>query len=362
MKRTAIAWVLVLCLMLSGCGPLLTGEYIWEQTHYIPPATDSGQSITASNYSQLLAVLTDCVESGLEAITVSVAQYDRDRLESDVVRAVDAVSRENPVAAYALRQITYELGSSGGEAVLVVQVAYLHDLNEILKIQTVADNAAAEEAIIAALRAYDFSVVLRVDSYEDTDFVQLVDDYIMEHPQYVMEKPRITANIYPETGKSRIVELKFDYVTSRHTLKNMQAQVATVFDASVDMVSVTVKPRPKYTQMYSLLMDRFQNYTIETSITPAFSLLIHGVGDAKAFAAVYAAMCREAGLECYVVTGMRSGALWYWNIICIDGVYYHVDLLRCKTEGAFREMTDSIIAEGYVWNFSAYPACGAAQE
>ena len=44
-------------------------------------------------------------------------------------------------------------------------------------------------------------------------------------------------------------------------------------------------------------MERY-DYRIETSITPAYSLLRHGVGDSRAFAVVYAAMCQQAGLEC----------------------------------------------------------------
>ena len=88
-------------------------------------------------------------------------------------------------------------------------------------------------------------------------------------------------------------------------------------------------------------------------------VLLHGVGDAKAFAGVYAAMCRDAGLDCYVVAGMKGGKLWYWNIVNIDGNHYHVDMLRSKTEGALRLLTDNIINEGYVWDFSAYPTCGS---
>ena len=102
-------------------------------------------------------------------------------------------------------------------------------------------------------------------------------------------------------------------------------------------------------------MERF-DYKVETSITPAYSLLRHGVGDSRAFATVYAAMCRASGLECIVVTGTRSGEPWTWNIICQDGVYWHVDLLRCNEQGRFHKTEDSGMT-GYVWDYSAYPEC-----
>lgn len=362
MKRTAIAYILILCLFLSGCGTLLDGEFVWEQPHQIQTAPQTQDTISASNYTQLYDALSGSVEKGITHFTISVGLYDRESLATDVDKAINAVCAENPVAAYAVQQMLWELGTGGGETVLSVQIEYLHDQNQINRIQTVDNHDGALQAIMEALMTCDSGIVLRISDYVEADFVQIVEDYAMEHPEYVIETPQVTANIYPQSGDDRVLELKFVYQTSRDTLRSMQAKVGTLFDAAVNMVSVTDQSREKYTQMYSLLAERFQRYNIETSLTPAYSLLVHGVGDAKAFATVYAAMCREAGLECHVVTGKRSGDYWFWNIVCIDGIYYHVDLLRSKEEGAFCEMTDSIIDEGYVWNFSAYPTCGPQED
>ncbi len=83
------------------------------------------------------------------------------------------------------------------------------------------------------------------------------------------------------------------------------------------------------------------------------------MGDSEAFAIVYAAMCRAAELDCYIVSGTRGGEPWFWNIIRADDLYYHVDLLQSKDAGAFQMLTDEQM-QGYVWDYSAYPAAGAA--
>ena len=106
-------------------------------------------------------------------------------------------------------------------------------------------------------------------------------------------------------------------------------------------------------------MERY-DYKFETSITPAYSLLCHGVGDGEAFATVYAAMCRQAGLDSRVVTGTRAGEPWWWIMVCDNGTYYHVDLLQCNAAGGFRELTDTEM-EGYVWDYSAYEPSAAAE-
>ena len=111
----------------------------------------------------------------------------------------------------------------------------------------------------------------------------------------------------------------------------------------------------KYAQLSSFLTERF-DYQYDTSITPSYSLLCHGVGDSRAFAVVYAAMCQRSGLDCQVVSGTRAGDAWFWNIICDDGIYYHVDLIQ---NSGFRKLSDQEMA-GYVWDYSAYPACGVA--
>lgn len=358
MKRRVLTLILILCLSLSGCSSLLRGEKIWEQPHDIPSLPDNNQKLVASNYDELLAVIAASIEQGTEQFSVSVDDYSGDLLEQEVELAIDTVCNTNPVAAYAVSDISCRIGVNGGETMLVVWVTYLHDRDEIVRIKTVADNAAASEAIAVALNACEPMLVLRIESYQEEDLLAYIEYYAEVFPQYVIEVPEVTIQVYPETGTSRVLELRFHYVTARDDLQIMQAQVLTLFDASVSIVSVAENTKNKLGQIYSLLVERFQKYTIETSITPAYSLLLHGVGDAHSFAVMFTAICREAGLESYVVTGTKAGKVWYWNIVNLDGVYYHIDLLRCKSEGNLRMLSDSIAGEGYAWDFSAYPACG----
>ena len=208
-----------------------------------------------------------------------------------------------------------------------------------------------------ALKGYEPSIVILVEKYEKRDFSQFVKDYVESNPQAVMEIPQVTQNSFG-TGKDRLVELIFTYQTSRDALRRMQTEVKPVFDAASLYVSGEGEDFQKFSQLYGFLMERFE-YKFETSITPAYSLLRHGVGDSRAFATVYAAMCRSAGLECMTVTGTRSGEPWTWNIVLDNGGYYHVDLLRSNASGQFREYTDADLGN-YVWDYSGYPACEGA--
>lgn len=361
MKRAVIAYFLAFSLLMGGCSMGFAGDYFWQQSHPMPDSIESGQNISVSGYNSLYAALEQAVEAGMPQLTISVAAYDREAVEPDTARAVVELRRVNPVAAYAVQDIRWELGSIGGEQVLVLQLTYSCDQAQIRRIRDVESNQQAMDAIASVLGSFESGIVLRIRRYSEADFLQLVADYAAENPHLVMEMPEVSVSIYPETGTDRVVELRFSYLTSRDILRSMQQQVATVVDAAVDLVSVTQDVRGKYTQMYALLVGLFQDYSLETSLTPAYSLLLYGVGDSKAFATVYAAMCHQAGLECLTVVGTFNSEPRYWNIVQIDGVYYHVDLLRSKEEGQFRDMTDEEM-EGYVWYFPAYPTCGPRPE
>ena len=196
---------------------------------------------------------------------------------------------------------------------------------------------------------------MRVEQFQNMDFTQFVEDFAADHPNYVMEHPKLTVSMYPQTGNDRVVEIRFTYQNSREDLRSMQSVVRPLFTSAELYVTWNEPEAERYAQLYSFLMER-NEYKVETSITPSYSLLIHGVGDSKAFATVFSAMCRQSDMECMVVSGTCNGESLFWNIICIDGVYYHLDLLASNARGEFTPLLDADMG-GYVWDYSAYPAC-----
>ena len=353
MKHAALAGILIICILLSGCGVLGQRDYVWIETHPIPTAPTGNQGIFAQDYEGLYAALTQLVEQGTAQATISVGRYNQENVEADMLRAVEAVCREHPIAAYAVEKMDFTLGTAGGEHVLAVTISYLHDHTEIKKILQVADSEAAREAICEALVACEPGIVLQLESYEERDLPQMVADYALEHPELVMEIPQVTVNVYPEEGKTRVLEVKFTYQTSRDALKNMQSQVENLFKSARFFVSGYRSEERRFHRLYTWLMET-NEYTIQTSITPAYSLLQYGTGDSRAFATVYAALCRQMNLECITVSGTKNGESWHWNLVRIDDVYYHLDLLQCSADGGFATRTDGQMTD-YVWDYNAYP-------
>ena len=351
MKR--LLFLLALCLGLCGCSAVFDGSYHSRTFHEEQGSHLQSTTITATDTQTLRVVMEDLVSSGSTSAVINVTDFEPDTVSAAMEAVSDYICSTYPLGAWAVDELDYEIGSSGNMYAISVDITYSFSRAELRLVRTAADVEAAAAAIGQALDDCDTRLVLLVEQYEDTDFAQLVSDYADENPNMVMETPQVLAGIYPERGDSRVVELNFTYKTSRDSLRNMQEQVQSVFRSARLYVSGNGSDRQKFSQLYGFLMERF-DYTQETSITPAYSLLLHGVGDSKAFATVYAAMCRRADLECLVITGTRDGEPWYWNMICDDGRYYHVDLLQSAESDTLVRRTGSQM-EGYVWDYSAYP-------
>jgi len=352
MIKKVVAMVLV-AVLLTGCG-WMDGSYVYIVPHVEQPTKVQAGTIRAENYAELLDILVHMISQGTENSVIDVSGYIRGNVREAMETACAYVMQSDPIAAYAVEEITFDIGNNAGKSAIAVNILYRRSRTEIQQIRKKQDMEGVKISIHSALGEHAPRMVVLVDRYEEMDFDQIVRDYAAQNPYLVMEIPQISEGVYG-LGKARIVELNFTYQNTRENLKLMQTQVKPIFEAAILYVMGEGAHRQKFSQLSGFLMERF-DYTIETSITPSYSLLCHGVGDSRAFAEVYASMCRRAGLDCQVVTGTRNGEPWTWNIVCDNDQYYHVDLLRSSREGGFRVYTDGEM-QGYVWDYSAYPAC-----
>lgn len=353
MKRRMLSLFLAAAMLLGGCS-WSGGSYVSVTPHHEQNSGTHSDSLSAANYSQLRALLAELTEAGTENAIINVSEYDQNQLEQGMSDAVRYITTILPIGTYAIDKVDYEIGVSGGQPAISVNISYLHGRSELRRIRKVKDMDAAKALVTDALDNCADSVVIYVENYSEVDLIQLVADYSVSNPNLIMEVPEVAVGAYPEQGLRRVLELKFTYETSRETLRNMQEEVRRVFASAALYINRSDADSQKYAQLFSFLTERF-DYKIETSITPSYSLLCHGVGDSKTFAMVYATMCRSAGLDCRIVSGTRNGEAWYWNLICIDGSYYHIDLLESSATGQFLRHLDQEM-DGYVWDYSAYPA------
>lgn len=360
MKRIA-ALLIASCLLLSGCGSWMEGSYV-SVTPYLSSNNSDGQDIQwVGNKEQLSEAIRYMVDQCVSEDVFFVRDYLENDLKTDMIMVRYDIMSKDPMGAYAVQDIQFETGINGGRFTLAVKIDFSRQRSEILRMKTMQGYKDVESAVAAALGNMDTELVFYLEDYQETDFAQIVQDYAQENPDKVIEVPRVSVSLYPETGENRVVELSFAYQTSREALRNMQNQVKQIFESAKLYVSGAESDYEKLSRLYVFLTggvdtDRTTQQAGGSSITPSYSLLRYGVGDSKAFATVYAAMCRQAGVECHVVSGTRNGDAWFWNIVYNGESYTHVDILRSVQAGYLRQRSDAEMG-GYVWDYSEYPVC-----
>lgn len=353
MKKWLVCLISV-CLLFSGCSSWMDGNYHSTVPDTQPQGEPVDIAISVEDRTQLYQVLADLVENGAESALITIASTTEAQAKEELEQVIEKLMQEDPIAAYLVEQIKYEIGTNSGRIACGLAFSYRQNKTPVQNILKVTDLEQARVAVAAQLDNCAASVVLLMEDADQVDFEQLVEDHALQYPQRVIEVPEVTVNLYPREGKVQVVELRFSYQTSRATLRTMQAQVRPVFESAALLSGDPADAQEKLTQVYTLLMERYDSYQLDTSITPAYSLLRYGVGDARAFAVVYAALCREAGLECGIISGTCLGEPRIWNVVWIDDQYCYVDLLCCYENKHFEICTQEKMT-GYVWDYSAYP-------
>ena len=224
MKRKLLPVVPALCLLLSSCG-WINGSYVSITPHQVQRQASHSDSITASNYGEFLDALKQIVSAGTEVAAIHVEEYPSQSLEAGVRRAVRNVMHNDPIGAYAVEDVQYEIGSSSGLPAVSVTISYRHNSTELQRIRRAVDIEQAHSIVASAMEGYEPGIVLLIGNYTSSDFAQFVQDYASVHPDTVMEIPQVTEAVYG-TGDSRVVELIFSYQTSRDALRRMQSQVS----------------------------------------------------------------------------------------------------------------------------------------
>ena len=355
MKRTVFAVLLAYCMLLCGCDNWLDGNYASVTPHTAQKVQTSQGMVTVSTVRESIAFLTDMTENGKEYAVFALNPSAAEEILEELDVSILYVTKNSPIAAFTVDKISYEVGSMAGVQAVGVTASYNANRLAVEGMRHAEDSEMAIGLITEALGKCEGRIVIQVKSYYYMDFEKHIREYVAQHPDAVMESPMVSIQFYPDTGSLRVMDVRFAYQNELESLRAMQNYVQPVFAAAEMNVRGEDADHAKFVRLYAFLMER-NDYRMGISNTPAYSLLRHGVGDSVAFARVYAAMCQRAKLECYVVSGTRDGEAWTWNIIRDGERYYHIDLLRADSQGGFQCCTDKEM-QGYVWDYSAYPAC-----
>lgn len=367
MGRKLFAFILTAAavLTLCGCSGWFNKEYL-SVKDYVPPAQENYNSkdkINVRNFSGLRQALLRFAYAGeSQGRIVFDASYDGDPLE-DLASACWQVRTQDALCAYCVENIAYELTKIVTTNEATVYYSYSNFCESADNIVHLPYSYGVESTLLETLENRDRKLVVLVasSSYTAEDIEGLLTRVYRENPTLVPREPRASVNMYSGTGSQRLYEISINYgLTSEELEQRIAALQAVDAFSGMDMESLSNGQRALAACQY--LMQHCQLSAAATDNT-AYSALVNHMANSEGLAFAYVDLCRQLKLECSIVYGQYQWQDRCWNIVKIDGSYYHVDVFEAINSGLESSfmVNDENFWGNHRWDVASYPKCTGEQ-
>jgi len=365
--------VALMLISLSGCDSMYKKEFL-SVSEYSGSSGDNVSDISQiTGYAELKdAILTMVISHKAEG-RLTFSDYGGS-LQSDLAKACTEVKAEYAVASYAVNYMSYDISRIATYYEATFYITYKHTQSELAAVRYVSCETELVRALGPALDAMsaDLTVSATSETITAEEITRAVNRAYADDPASCVVQPNATIAIYPESGLNRIIDIKLEYGWKQSELKKMKSTLKEkIEDISGKYASYT-------NSVYAL--NAFNALTEACNYDPsglgrdktelnsglgstAYGALSEGYADSKGMAFAFSALCHIKGIECYVVSGTMDKLNHSWNIVKLEGSYYHIDASAKATLGianAFMK-NDSQMRSRYEWKAEDYPVCSGVK-
>ncbi len=189
----------------------------------------------------------------------------------------------------------------------------------------------------------------------DRTIKNYISGYYQQHPDSMLSLPDLSVSFYPsEDYVQKIITLSLDYPIPPEDRAGMLNELR---ERAETLVKGIHHVQPEFAAMRCCIA--VENSLSRTSLRgrTAYDVLVGGTGNSEGCAMAYQLLCSMCGIPCQVITGRLNSETHYWNLILLDGSYYHVDCSAC-VDGDLKDgflKRDSDLWGRYWWEAELYP-------
>jgi len=187
----------------------------------------------------------------------------------------------------------------------------------------------------------------------------VMDAYTRDHPEHFWLDGKYSISYKKDSGMASAI--KPVYTMSGVDLQNARA----AFDAKTNELLNGISADQSEFDRQVILHDRlagiiaYDKTLSNAHIRDAYGGIVNGLSVCQGYAESLQYLLRQAGIQSFVVTGYSQNQLHAWNLVRIDGEYYHTDLTWNdqgeKLFHAYFNMNDDYITEDHAIYVTAYP-------
>lgn len=358
MKLRILALCLLLSLLLSGCTGLLNRTYSDETPHTQFSDEDKGSDILrAETYEGLVSALLFLISEGEEVGAIRLYEYTG-TADQDLDTACLEVTQQDPLGAYAVDYIKYDISRVMTYYEAKLKIVYKHSRQQISSVSSVTGSSAILGELREVLPEFQEEKVLRVNYFDPTmqadSVVSMVEEAYYDVPEGAFGKPTVTVQLYPENavGQERLVEILLSYPESRERLKKKQTELLKRSKA-VSKPLLSLSETERLERIVQVLKENTHLVSEAAGVSTAYAALVDGQADQEGLALATELLFKESGLQSRIVRGSKKGESRLWNIVQIEGQWQHLDMTVAKPSlKGDRSMREA----GYLWS-GDIPVC-----
>ncbi len=119
------------------------------------------------------------------------------------------------------------------------------------------------------------------------------------------------------------------YAYRSNNISALNEQQTAMYDRYCDILSSTVSSSNpdviNELNVHDYIVNNVRYVLDRNSDSPAYDALFNGSASCSGYTEVFQTLMDMAGIRCIPVTGQAGGDSHIWNMVCLDGQWYHVD-------------------------------------
>lgn len=212
MKKIRLMAALLLCLTtLCGCGTLLERQYSVVQPHS-QKFWEAGSSgvLRAEDYPEIVNGILTLVSAHSEQGMIRVYMPEKTVVEAEALleQACLEVQTETPAGAFMVDYLSYTVTEETAFWEAELSLGYRRTAEQYAAVVNVTSSAAVPDMVRSAVEEGKEELALRISYLTETEETLLAQLQELEM-QYTGESGTWTAELYPDSGENRIVEIFF---------------------------------------------------------------------------------------------------------------------------------------------------------
>ncbi len=360
-KLIAIMLLFSMLLCLNGCGSMFEKEYVHISEYSVPEQNSGfeGGKTVVRNINALKQAILNIVysENGSGVISFDPS-YEGDAVE-DMADACWQVRTQDAMCAYCVDNIAYEMNKIVSFYEAEIYVSYSNVIKEAGGILRMPYATSLDEKIGDALAQGRKKIAILVgrSSYTAESMAGVVEKLYRSNPYLAPNMPQVEVNVFSGNAMQKLYEIDLSYGLSDYELRNRRSAVQAVKPFE-KLSTESMSQLEKALLACDYLVENC-TYKGENAGSSVYSALVLKDADSEGLSYAFVELCRQLGLNCRMISGQNNWQDHWWNLVEIDGEFYHVDLSLC-VDGEYEDgflLNDQMIWASHRWDVSSYPVC-----